>query len=304
MGPVTILIHMSTTLQFDPAADWNIDGKITLTYEGASPTDTGPAGALLRMMIAQLSQDKEGLKAAVTENTIASMGQPNAPGKDLNVKVKEAQFEGDDKNTAIVPADLLVDGQPQELPFVIVKEESGWKVDMPATMQKLMGVSMEQLGAAFEEGMKQMAEGMKGVMEGVGEALSQAFNGSGESADAVPTNPDLAAFRQKLIDHLDLHWTVKADEDAFAVCNPELLQDVLSALFSGIADVGITNESGMEMLKKVREIEFQKDHGFKRFEREFDKLIYNVGETDDGRGDYFHSGESSAALKSALEGIL
>jgi hypothetical protein len=298
---------MSTTLQFDPAADWKIDGKITLTYEGASPTDTGPAGALMRMMIAQLSQDKEALKAAVTENTIASMGEPTSPGKDLNVKVKEAQFEGDDKNTAIVPADLLVDGQPQELPFVIVKEESGWKVDMQATMQKLLGGSMEMLTTALEEGMKQMAEGMQGVMEGMGEAMSQAFNGSGESAealDAVPSHPDLAAFRQKLIDHLGLHWTVKADEDAFAVSSPELLQDVLSALFSGIVDVGATNDSATAMLNKVREIEFQKDRGFKRLEREFDKLIYNVGETDDGRGDYFHSGESSAALTSALDGIL
>lgn len=300
-----MLSHMSTTLQFEPAADWNINGTISFTYEGAEPTDPGPAGALLRMFIAQLSQDMDTLKTVVSERTLA-MGKPSAPGKDLSVKIKEPTYEGDDKNVAVVPADLMVDGQPQELPFIVNKEETGWKVDMVSTMERMMGGSMDMLTNALEEGMKQMAEGMKGMMEGMGEAMSQAFGSSdsGAALDAVPTHPDLAAFRQKMIDHLGLHWSVKADEDAFAVCNPELLQDVLNALFSGIVEVGATADSGTGMLSAVHEIEFQKDHGFKRLEREGDRLIYIVGETDDGRGDFFHSGESAEALNSALQGIL
>jgi hypothetical protein len=297
---------MSTTLQFDPAPDWNIDGKITLTYEGASPDDSGPAGAILRMMIAQLSQDKEALKNAVTENTLSTMGQPNAPGKDLSVKFKSPQFEGDDQNTAVLPAELLVDGQPQELPFITVKEDSGWKVDMPATLQRLMGGSMEQLTAAFEEGMKQMAEGMKGVMEGMGEAMSEAFGGSGDSTqslDSEPSHPVLAEFRRNMIDQLGMHWIVRADEDAFATSNPELLQDALDTLFKGIVEVSQTDE-GTGRLNAMDTLEIRKEHGPKRIDREGITLIYDIGETEDGRADLYHGADVVAPLAQALEGIL
>lgn len=303
---VTMLIHMSTTLQFEPAADWNINGTISFTYEGASPTDPGPAGTLLKMFIAQLSQDMETLKTVVSERTLA-MGKPSAPGKELSVKVKEPQYEGDDKNVAVVPADLMVDGQPQELPFILNKDETGWKVDMVSTMERMMGGSMDMLTNALEEGMKQMAEGMKGVMEGMGEAMSQAFGGSGDSTaalDSASTNPDLAAFKKKLVDHLQMLWMVRADEDAFEYSSPELLQDVLNALFSGIVEVGATAESGTGMLNAVTGLEIKKESGPKRIDREATALIYVVGETEDGRADYYHSGESADALNSALQGIL
>src|SRR2546430_2558911 len=126
------------------------------------------------MLIAQLSQDEAGLKAAGTERTLA-MGKPSPPGKDHNIKLKPPQFEGGGQTTAVVPAELMVDAQPQELPFIVLKEPDGWKVDMPATMERMLGGTMEELTRALKAGMQQMAEGLKGVMEGMGEAMAKGF---------------------------------------------------------------------------------------------------------------------------------
>src|SRR5207253_6956963 len=87
-----MIMIMSTRMEFEPLAEWPIKGTISLTYDGASPDDPGPAGALVRMLIAQLSNDEAGLKAAATARTL-SMGKPTPPGKDLVVKFKEAQIE-------------------------------------------------------------------------------------------------------------------------------------------------------------------------------------------------------------------
>ena len=302
----TILIHMSTRLEFEPAADWNMQGKVSLTYEGASPTDPGPAGALVHMLIAQLSQDEAGLKATVTERTLA-MGKPTPPGKDITVKLQEAQLEGDDKAIALVPTELLIDGQANQMPFILFKEASGWKVDMAASMERMMGGSMEQLTNALEDGMKQMAEGMKGVMEGMGEAMSQALGSSGESTEgdgSEPTHPDLAAFRQRMIDRLSTHWRVRADESALAACSPDLLKDALDALFGGILEVGANTDAGLGKLDAVRMLEIKKGYGPKRIEREGTTLVYEIGETEDGRSDFYDSSAIVAPLAEALEGII
>ena len=294
---------MSKTLQFQPAPDWNITGTINFTYEGAEPTDKGPAGALLRMFLCQLGQDEAGLKNVVTEQTF-SMGKPSAPGKELSVKVKEPQYETEDKLTAVVPADLMVDGQPQELPFIVLNQEGTWKVDMPATMQRLMGGSMELLTNALEEGMKQMAEGMKGVMEGMGEAMSQAFAGgdSPTALSAEPTHPDLIAFRQEMLDRLSIKWEIRADENAFAVCNPELLKDALDSLFAGIMKLSKL-PGGIDKLEAVVALEIQKSSTSKDINRLSHTLIYAIGETEDGRADFFDNANVTQALAMALEGI-
>jgi hypothetical protein len=161
-GPSTISSHMSTRMEFEPAAEWAIEGKISFTYDGATPADPGPEGALLRMFIAQLSRDAAALKAAVTERTLASE-KPKAPNKELTVTIKKAQLD-EDGITAVVPAELMVEGQPQEITFIVVKEADGWKVDMVETMDRMFSSAMEQLSSALREGMQKLNQGLEGVM--------------------------------------------------------------------------------------------------------------------------------------------
>lgn len=169
---------MATTLNVDMAkwAGTDTTGPITFTYEGSSPADPGPAGAVIRMMIAQVTNDSEAMKEAVTAGTL-EMGKPALPGKTTTANLGAVTYEGE---TAVVPGKLNADGTDQEVTFLVVKEEGTWKVDMRATIERLMGGSMEQLTALMEQGMKTMADSMSAAMGGLGEGMNEAFGGRGE----------------------------------------------------------------------------------------------------------------------------
>lgn len=288
---------MSTRLEFDAPADSSIEGKIALTYDGASPTDPGPAGTLVRMLIAQLSQDEATLKQTVTEKTLAN-GKPQAPGKDINVTLKDTQYEGDDKNTAVILTDLLIDGQANQMPFVLFKEPSGWKVDMNASVERMMGGSMEQLTSALEEGMKQMAQGMQGMMEGMGQAMSEAFGSMGAPVGQESTHPDVVGFVESLRTTLALNWRVCLDEDRFAVASPELIKDVLDAFLEAIVKASRTG--WIDQLESIQTLDIRKEFEPKQLKREGDILRYTVGQTEDGRTDFYDRSQAAAALMQAL----
>jgi hypothetical protein len=73
---------------------------------------------------------------------------------------------------------------PPALPLVLARPDGAWRIDMAASVQRLLG------GLDLEQLMRQMAEGvaqtMSHAMEGVSEAISSAF-----SADATAA-PDPA----------------------------------------------------------------------------------------------------------------
>jgi len=95
--------------------------------------------------------------------------------------------------TASVPTILSAesDGKPMDLDFETVLVQSGdaWRVDMDQTtgnmIKSMLGISMEQLGAAMADGMQEamegmgeaMAEGMQQTMEGMADALSDVEGG-------------------------------------------------------------------------------------------------------------------------------
>jgi hypothetical protein len=106
-----------------------------------------------------------------------------------------------------------------------------------------------------------------------------------------------------MIDQMGMHWTIRADEDAFASSSPELLADVLDSLFSGIREIGAT-DSGGNTLNAMQQLQMKKESGPKRIEREGLTLIYVVGETEDGRADFYDSSAVVAPLTSALEGLM
>ncbi len=72
------------------------------------------------------------------------------------------------------------DGPAQEmtLPVVVVQEEGEWKVDLPATMDRMFGGAMDVMGKA----MGAVGEALSTVMTGVGEALSQGMDAVESSA--------------------------------------------------------------------------------------------------------------------------
>lgn len=156
----------------DPSA-----APVTLTYEGVSESDAGPAAAVLRMVIAQAKGDADALKEIVTEKTL-EMSRSQNIGSQVEMIVKGTKIEGD---TATVTAELKSDGMGQELPVIVVKQAGRWRVDMHATIEKLMG-GMD-IAAALEQGMKQMAEGMGKVMEQMAKGASAAFGGQGDGED-------------------------------------------------------------------------------------------------------------------------
>jgi hypothetical protein len=180
---------MSTTLHIDMAkwAGTEVTGPVTFTYGGATPADTGPAGAVLRMLLAQAGNDPDGLKAAVTAKSM-EMGKPSLPGKEMKAEVGAVTEDGE---SATVMTNVLADGQGQDLTFVVVKEDGTWRVDMPQTIERMMGASFEQIGELMAEGMKAMGDAMSTAMRGLGDGLAEAA-GDDEPRQRDPRGGDRA----------------------------------------------------------------------------------------------------------------
>src|SRR4051812_9691898 len=114
---------MSKKITFKTAA--GEDGS--LTADGADPTDSGPAGAVLRLMIGILKQDNAECLKELASTMKPEGGPPPVSSSHATVKIGEITYEGADK--AVVPADAMIGTDPQAMPFVVVKEKAGWKVD-------------------------------------------------------------------------------------------------------------------------------------------------------------------------------
>lgn len=63
------------------------------------------------------------------------------------------------------------DTQEMTVPVVVVQEEGQWKIDLPATMERLMGGVTEALGSAVGQVMGAMDQALTAAMDGVGAAL-------------------------------------------------------------------------------------------------------------------------------------
>jgi len=69
------------------------------------------------------------------------------------------------------------DTQEMTVPVVVVQEEGEWKIDLPATMERLMGGVTAALGDAMGQAMGAMDQALTSAMSAVGEALE----GAGEA---------------------------------------------------------------------------------------------------------------------------
>ncbi|MEX2213604.1 MAG: hypothetical protein WD768_05725 [Phycisphaeraceae bacterium] len=146
--------------------------------EASSSFDTGPAVDVVRQFIDAASRkDEEAMKACMCRKTLEG-GQFHASGPTIDrYELGEVTTEGE---IVIVPAAMkakdVPEGQPEEMtmPFVVVPEDGAWKIDMSATVERLMGFSMDDM-------MEQVGDAMKGAVEGLAEGMKQAFDGMGEA---------------------------------------------------------------------------------------------------------------------------
>ncbi len=92
----------------------------------------------------------------------------------------EPQAEGD--SIVVVAAITPRPGQdaPPALPLVMTRRAGPWKVDMGASMQKLMG------GLDLQAIVEQMAKGLGEAMEGIGAAMAEGLGAQAEEAPAKP----------------------------------------------------------------------------------------------------------------------
>ena len=155
---------MSTTIPFKTIAGDNG----TLTCEGATPDDTGPAGAVLRLTLAVLRKDEAAIRK---ELVLMPEGgaPPGPPSIDGTVTIGEITYETPEK--AVVPTQSSFGDQAQEMNFIAVRQGDAWKVDINESIERMMSVMMQ----AMKEGMEAMGQAVGEVMKGVSEGLTQAM---------------------------------------------------------------------------------------------------------------------------------
>ncbi|HEY4328415.1 MAG TPA: hypothetical protein VGN88_01665 [Phycisphaerae bacterium] len=61
--------------------------------------------------------------------------------------------------------------QEMTVPVIVVQEEGEWKIDLPATMERLLGGA----GQAIGEAMGQVGEVLSAAMTGIGDAMASSF---------------------------------------------------------------------------------------------------------------------------------
>lgn len=287
---------------------------VTLTYEGVTESHTGPAAMVLKMIIAQAKGDTEALKQVVTDKTM-EMARAQSMGSHVELKIGNVTVDGD---TATVQADVKSDGQGQELPIIVVKQEGQWRVDMAATIEKLMGGL--DLAAMMEEGMKQMAQGMSQAMEGMGEAMKGAFegmsSGGGEPTGCAASDLQLAPYASEFRDFTNLDWAFtthwpsfdSADErngtteddrtTVFTSLNPPLMNAIKQLLDD--------DPSLLDQMTQLRGIHFlwtDSPKGPKELDIIGNLLWYTIGEDDAGEPLIWEKNDLEAALRPLLESM-
>ena len=154
---------------------------------------TVPAEAiqvLKNFLAAAERKDEPAMKACLSRRTLESGTFNNAGPEGVNFILGEATLEGD---KVVIPLRGVPIGGPadaaavMELPCLMVKEEGQWKFDLSASVERMMGGSLETV-------VETLTTAMAGAMEGIGKAmtegLSQAFGEGSPPAGDPTTKPD------------------------------------------------------------------------------------------------------------------
>lgn len=286
---------------------------VTLTYEGVTESHTGPAAMVLKMIIAQARGDTEALKQVVTDKTM-EMSRAQSMGSHVELKIGNVTVDGD---TATVQADVKSDGQGQELPIIVVKQNDQWRVDMAATIEKLMGGL--DLAAMMEEGMKQMAQGMSQAMEGIGEAMQGAFEGMSSASAAsgcASSDLELAPFASEFRDATNLDWAFTTHWPSFESADERngttaddrtaVFTSLNPPLMNAIRELLDDDPSMLDRMTHLGGIHFLWTDGPKG-RKELDiignLLWYTIGEDDAGKPVLWEKNDLQAALPPLLDAM-
>ena len=103
------------------------NAPVTFTWHGAEPRDLGPAGALVRMMIAQLAGHRAAMQDEVTQDSwhLLKLG---TPGRTVEIRCEAAHHAT--AETAIIPTTVSCDGSEQHTPCLMCGARCWLSVDL------------------------------------------------------------------------------------------------------------------------------------------------------------------------------
>lgn len=158
---------------------------------GPGPRDV--VASFLRLTVDQ--PDLEKAKLHLTRRSVESGNFQAAsvpPGATYTLGAEEADELG--RRITVNMKGPSPDGsgtQEMSLPVVVIQEEGAWKIDLPATMDRMFGGVMDTMGKA----MGAVGEALSSAMSGVGEALSQGM----EAVEASPTVKKAVAKEKEIV---------------------------------------------------------------------------------------------------------
>lgn len=124
---------------------------------------------------AGLRQDEKTMRACLTRKTLESdQFDPSSSPQGARFMFKESHMEGDQAVILVraLPQDAQDDAPSlMDMPCIMVQEDGEWKLDLVATIDRLMGGFEAALGQAAGA----IGSAMEGIGHAVGDALGQAF---------------------------------------------------------------------------------------------------------------------------------
>jgi hypothetical protein len=163
---------------------------------GSDSKDSGAAGQAaaetVRAFFAHLqSGEVEEAKKLVAGDAEEMTLQAPGPGETLSFTLGEVEPEDD---TFVVPVELTFESPDESgtesMALVCVPTEEGMRVDFDLTMQKMMGVSPDDLMEGLKEGMEGLVDGIQESVEGlVGGIRGGAERGRGRAGEGDRVDP-------------------------------------------------------------------------------------------------------------------
>lgn len=152
-----------------------------VTIIGAGRDDKGPKGLIVRYIEAAVAQDEDAFRACLTEKSREFYGVEQTALEGSTITIGDVIVDGE---LFIVPSIAVDDADPKGEPFdFVVREENGeLLMDMPATMERAMGMTQE---AATEQMVEKMAGGLETMMEGTVSAMSKGLENVNQAMDKL-----------------------------------------------------------------------------------------------------------------------
>lgn len=184
-------------------------------------------GTLSRLIDALGRDDRAGVAACLTRASTGAAGfrLPAGGTGPMSADVVDARRDGE--HVLITATIRRPDATPPEMtvPFVFLAESGTWKADLPATVHRLLGGTVQDLLRPLEEAMDGLGDAITSAFGGVGDALRSAFAdldraaprrapaGEAEERDAAPDPAAAVAF--------DVESLLQAAEAAADACDDD-----------------------------------------------------------------------------------